>query len=146
MLTRAARATDLEALIDLERAFPGDRLSRRAFRYHLVNPRAVFLVTEEGGAIAGYALMLRRKGSDWSRLYSLVRAATAVPGIGARLLEACIEEARALGCTGIRLEVRADNRSAIRLYERHGFSLVERIEGYYEDGAPALRMTRLLAD
>ena len=42
-------------------------------------------------------------------------------GLGSRLLEACIAKAWARGLTRIELEVRADNRPAIRLYERFGF-------------------------
>ena len=42
-------------------------------------------------------------------------------GIGKRLLEACIAKAWAKGMTRIDLESRADNLTAIRLYERVGF-------------------------
>jgi ribosomal protein S18 acetylase RimI-like enzyme len=43
-------------------------------------------------------------------------------GIGKRLLEACIAKAWSRGITRIDLESRADNTSAIRLYERLGFA------------------------
>jgi ribosomal protein S18 acetylase RimI-like enzyme len=43
-------------------------------------------------------------------------------GIGRRLLESCIAKAWSKGITRIELEVRADNGSAIKLYERSGFA------------------------
>jgi ribosomal protein S18 acetylase RimI-like enzyme len=43
-------------------------------------------------------------------------------GIGRRLLESCIAKAWSKGITRIELEVRADNGSAIKLYERFGFA------------------------
>lgn len=142
---RPAAPSDLEALLAIESRFPGDRLSRRAFRHHLVSRCAAVLVDESDGALAGYALLLRRSDTPWWRLYSLARGVAAPPGTGRRLLEAAIEAARAAHAAGIRLEVRADNTAAQRLYERCGFRLFETRDGYYEDGAPALRLALALA-
>lgn len=60
-------------------------------------------------------------------------------GIGRRLLEACIAKSWANGLTRIELEVRADNKNALRLYEVLGFMHEGakrqgmRIEGQYHD-------------
>lgn len=43
-------------------------------------------------------------------------------GIGRRLMEETISDARAAGLTRIELEVFSSNTSAIRLYERYGFT------------------------
>lgn len=137
---RRASAADLDQLLVLETVFPGDRLSRRAMRHHLASPRAVWLVAETQGRLVGYALLLRRQGTRWWRLYSLMRAGVAPPGTGRRLLEAAIAAAREGGARGIRLEVREDNSAALKLYRACGFSLFATLDGYYEDGARALRM------
>ena len=42
-------------------------------------------------------------------------------GVGGRLLAACLSKAESNGITRVELEVRADNKSAIKLYERAGF-------------------------
>jgi GNAT superfamily N-acetyltransferase len=42
-------------------------------------------------------------------------------GIGSALLKKAIEKARALGCKRLALLTDRDNRSAHRLYRRHGF-------------------------
>lgn len=142
---RPASRADLPALLDLEAGFQGDRLSRRAFRHHLASPRARLLVAETDAAIVGYALLLARADSSWWRLYSLVRAERAPVGTGRRLLRAALDAARAAGARGVRLEVRADNTRAIRLYRDVGFTLFATVDGYYEDGAPALRMALAFA-
>jgi len=43
-------------------------------------------------------------------------------GVGRALLESVLEAARAAGCSGVTLEVRADNEPAQRLYRSLGFS------------------------
>lgn len=145
-MIREAAAGDLEALLELERRFSGDRLSRRAFRHHLRRPESLLLVDETAHGLAGYALLLRRRDSPWWRLYSLVRAPGAPVGTGRHLLEQALAVARGAGARGVRLEVRDDNTAAIRLYEDVGFALCGTREGYYEDGARARRMMLAFAD
>jgi len=137
---RPAGLGDLQALLGLEALFPGDRLSRRAFRHHLANPRARCLVAEADAVIVGYALLLARADSPWWRVYSLVRDERAPAGTGRCLLDAALALTRAAGARGLRLEVRADNARAIRLYRDVGFALFATVDGYYEDGGAALRM------
>jgi [ribosomal protein S18]-alanine N-acetyltransferase len=145
-LIRRATLADLDGLVALEARFTGDRLSRRAWRRHLASPRALCLVAASAGGLLGDVLLLRRADSAWWRLYSLVRAAAAPPGTGRRLLEAGLGAARAAGAAGVRLEVRADNAGAIRLYQDLGFTLFATVDGYYEDGAAALRMALAFVD
>lgn len=52
-------------------------------------------------------------------------------GLGLRLLEHLMEQARLGQATECFLEVRASNHSAYRLYERYGFNEVGRRRGYY---------------
>jgi len=62
-------------------------------------------------------------------------------GIGKALMEAC----EALIPTGtIRLCVRTNNREAIRLYESMDYKTVGRWKAYYQDGADALVMEKVL--
>ena len=51
----------------------------------------------------------------------MVRPEARGAGIGALLLQACIAEARHAGVETLILTVTAENASAVRLYERHGF-------------------------
>ena len=146
LVIRPATLADLEALVGLEGQFPGDRLSRRAWRRHLTSPNALCLVAASGSELLADVLLLRRADSRWWRLYSLVRSPTAPRGTGRRLLEAGLGAAQAAGAAGARLEVRADNTAAIALYRSLGFTLFSAADGYYEDGATALRMALAFSD
>lgn len=139
---RRARASDLDAIDALEAAsFTVDRFSRRTFARLLRSPSAIFLIAEAGQTPLGYILLLFRQGARAARLYSLAAAPAARGrGVGTSLVQAGAQCAIERGCSRLRLEVRASNRPAISLYERTGFHTVDRLPGYYVDGATALRM------
>lgn len=142
---RAARATDLPALLALEARFPGDRLSARQFRHHLGNPRACLRVAI-AGRLVGYHLVLFRSGSAWGRLYSLaVDEAARGRGLGRRLLADAERQAWAAGCRGLRLEVRQDNVAAVALYEAAGYRRQAALPAYYQDGGAGWRYQKAWA-
>lgn len=143
---RTGAQADLDALCELEQTtFSGDRLSRRSLRRLLHSPSASLIVAEGHGRVLGYALVLLPAGSMRARLYSIATAAGARGrGLGSRLLAAAEQAARDRGRAEISLEVRADNMAAIALYSRRGYVEHARIPGYYEDGAPAIRMRKRL--
>ena len=146
MSVRHAGLEDLEELVALEdRCFETDRLSRRNFRYLLSRANALTLVVDEDGALNGYAMLLFNTGTSLARLYSVaVDPRSRGLGIGARLLEAAESAAREHDCVSMRLEVRADNRPAIGLYEKAGYRRFGAIEDYYEDHQRALRFEKFL--
>ena len=64
-------------------------------------------------------------------------------GIGTRLLFDLIAEADRRGCPRLDLEVRADNDTAIAMYEHHGFHRIGVRRGYYQpSGTDAVVMRR----
>ena len=80
-----------------------------------------------------------------ARLYSLaVAPESAAAGLGRRLLAEAERVAAKRGCRSLRLEVREDNTRAIGLYGRAGYRRIGRRDGYYGDGAAALRFEKLL--
>ncbi|WP_209001283.1 peptidase C39 family protein [Stappia sp. BW2] len=143
---RIAEPGDLAELFRIENAaFAGDRISRRSFKRFLDSPRARLLVAIGPNGLVGYALLLLRQGTALARLYSLaVDPVCRGQGLGAKLLKA--SEAAAFDSERIvlRLEVRADNETAIALYQRGGYRMLGKVEAYYEDGCAALRMEKLL--
>lgn len=129
-------------MIRLESLFPGDRLSPRQFRHHLVSPNARLRVLDADG-IAGYALLLRHAQRPAWRLYSIVvDPARRGQGLGAVLLADAEAIARAAGAPALSLEVREDNTAAIALYRGRGYVETGRKPGYYDDGAAAICLRR----
>ncbi|MBK9494128.1 MAG: GNAT family N-acetyltransferase [Xanthomonadales bacterium] len=142
---RNACLSDLPDLLALEAQFPGDRMPRRALRRAILLPSARFRVIERQGALLGDALLLLRRDSSAARLYSLIVSGKARgQGLAAVLLDDAEAQARLAGRSAMRLEVRADNVVAIRLYQRAGFVEFGRRPGYYADGAEAVRMRKQL--
>jgi ribosomal-protein-alanine N-acetyltransferase len=143
---RPAEPSDIDALLRIETVFPTDRADRRGFRHAVRSPTIICRVAEMDGQVCGYVIVERRRTSDLGRLTSIaVSPETSGSGIGRRLLDAAESEARAAGCARMRLEVRADNAPARRLYEAAGYTLIETVPGYYEDGADACRYEKVLS-
>ncbi len=144
-MIRRASLADLDALLALERAFPEvDQFDRRTWR-RLLAGQSRTLVHESASEIDAAAVVLFRQGAHTGRLYSISVAPEARgQGLGGRLLAACEEEARLAGAVRMRLEVRASNSSAHRLYDAAGYRVIARLESYYPDGEAALRMQKSL--
>lgn len=143
---RRADLVDLESLVDLENGvFSGDRLSRIQLRNHLDSDTALVLVARHQGQLLGDVVLFFRKNSRVARLYSLVTApGMRGRGIGGRLVAAAEQAARTRMCREMRLEVRVDNRVAIKLYEDEGYQRFDRRQEYYHDGCDAWRYRKQL--
>jgi len=145
--TRRATRADVDALLALEEAtFDSDRISRAQWRRHIGSDSAAVFVGGATGSIDAAAVVFYRRNTHAARLYSLAVGAHARgTGLGGALLAAVEADARARGCASMRLEVRADNPSAIALYERRGYARAARLPGFYEDGADGWRYVKVLA-
>ncbi len=144
---RPAEPADVEALLLIENTvFPTDRMERRSFLHAVRSPTIDLLVATRGATVLGYAALHRRRGSRCAHLASIaVRADSSGRGIGRQLLDAAEAQGLKSGCICIRLEVRTDNGSAQRLYDRASYRRLGTIDEYYEDGAAALRYEKGLS-
>src|SRR5690606_19656391 len=140
---RRAERRDLAALVELEKGFPGDRMSRASLSRLLGRESAVVLVAESGGEVIGDAVVLFRSGFRSARLYSMIVSPEhRGRGVARALLAEAEAAARERGSVSLRLEVREDNRPAIALYESEGYEAVGAAPAYYEDGGGAIRMVK----
>jgi ribosomal-protein-alanine acetyltransferase len=101
------------------------------------------LVAEEAGEVIG--MIAVRVMADEGEILNL---AIAVPwrrrGVGSRLVESAIAQARAAGTVRVFLEVRESNAVARAFYSRMRFIEVGRRRGYYRDpDEDALVLTRV---
>lgn len=142
-IRRASRA-DIDALLALEEAtFDSDRIGRAQWRRYISGTSTSVFVSGTPGSVDAAAVVFYRRNSHAARLYSLAVGAHARgTGLGGALLAAAEEDARARGCAAMRLEVRADNPSAIALYERRGYARGARLPAFYEDGADGWRYVK----
>ena len=147
LLMRPATLDDLSALAELEgRCFEATRLGRQQFRWMMVEANASLTVAEGDGRILGYALVLFRQDSTLARLHSIATDPRARGnGIGQRLLEAAEASAQDHRCAYLRLEVCPDDRQAVALFERNGYSNLGLLPDFFPDHREALRMEKRVA-
>lgn len=83
------------------------------------DPNVAAFAAELEGRILGYVWIDREPPLPW--LGICVRDDAQNRGIGMRLMERAVEEARRLGKDGVQLTVMRENARAVALYERFGF-------------------------
>ena len=143
---RRATRDDLTAIVRIEKAsFGRYAWEREWFADYLSEPQnCVFLVAAKGKIVVGYALAVRNQTR--SELDSIaVDPSHGGGGIGAALMNRLQAILRQRGVSTMMLMVRLDNAAAIALYRKRGFRRERRINGYYEDGTAAWRMTMSLS-
>jgi diamine N-acetyltransferase len=97
----------------------------------LADPTVVFLIAALDGAVVGYAKLKfapapeavgGARPMEICRLYA--RRAWIGRGVGARLMQASLDEAAGAGCDRVWLDVWSQNPRAIAFYQRWGFEIV----------------------
>jgi ribosomal-protein-alanine N-acetyltransferase len=144
----ALERADLDQVLCIERRSFAQPWSEELFRQELRLPFSRIVVARLSGdppAVVGYVCRWLAAGElhllnvavhpDWRRR-----------GIGRRLVEHVLEEARGAGAKRAFLEVRRYNVPAIALYERLGFRAAAVRRNYYGPGEDALIMEREISD
>jgi ribosomal protein S18 acetylase RimI-like enzyme len=117
-------------------AFLAENRTPETYREHLRDSGTCVAVAEDGGALAGYALVHWPSEfgskSDSSRplaLHQLYCAPAATGrGIGAALMEWALDQAREFDCDAVQLSVFSENYGAQRFYARYGFTKIADID------------------
>ena len=101
-----------------------------------------YLVAVDDGMVVGYAGLCAYPDEAFVQTLGVAPQAQG-EGLGAQLLQALLDEAVRRRKTTVSLEVRADNTTAQRLYERFGFRPAGVRRGYYQpSGTDAVVMMR----
>jgi ribosomal-protein-alanine acetyltransferase len=148
MTWRLRRATvdDLDAIMRLEEEmFPSDSWSRELMREELAASHSYYLVAlGEGGGLDGYAGLRAPDGSPEADIQTVaVVPSVRRQGLGRRLVDALVAEARSRGAEEVFLEVRVDNPGAQQLYTSLGFVNIAVREHYYQPDDVAAQIMRL---
>ena len=158
---RVAELRDLASLQYIEQTcFATDRLSKSRFKFYIDAQHAELIVAERAASssgsnfeqnnqgsnsIVGYGLLLLRRGTQLTRLYSIAVLPEARGlGVAEKLITSLGERALLRGKRFMRLEVAVGNAGAIALYKKLGFSQFGMYTDYYDDHTDALRMQKVL--
>ena len=161
VVLRVATLQDLASLQHIEQTcFTTDRLSKSRFKFYIDAQHAELIVAERApsslgsnldqnnqglNSIVGYGLLLLRRGTQLTRLYSIAVLPEARGlGVAEKLIHSLGERALLRGKRFMRLEVAVGNAGAIALYKKLGFSQFGMYTDYYDDHTDAIRMQKVL--
>jgi len=115
-----------------------------------------FLVAEISGKLIGYIMCKTEYGFSNFKKLGFVKKGHVVSvavidehrgkGIGSELVNESLKGVKMRQCGEMYLEVRCSNNDAVRLYEKLGFSIIQRLKAYYRDGEDAYVMAIDLAN
>jgi len=103
---------------------------------------ALVAVDDAAGQICGFAVARCGPG-EWEIENVVAAPERRGRGVGTGLVRELLQEARKWGCGAVLLEVRASNTPALRLYEKLGFTVSGRRNGYYRDPPEDALLLRL---
>ena len=119
------KTEDMDKILEIEgKAFPKSAYSEEVFAHYARKCPNGFFVIRVGGAIAGY-IMFDKSGHIYS---TAIDPEHRRKGLGRMLFNHACRTAK----TGLWLEVRSRNASAIEFYKGLGMTVVKRIPDYYE--------------
>src|SRR5580698_7522640 len=149
MEIRRAHADDLPSIVRIEnRSFGHDAWDRELFLdYHAQPARSAFLVALIDRRVVDHPLAFQSGACHNKAPRAEIHSIAVAPGqrgkgVAVALLKRTLAQLRRRGFETVSLNVRLENKAAIGLYRKLGFQRVRRVNGYYEDGAPAWRMRR----
>ena len=109
-----------------------------------------FLIAEKEGISIGYIMCKSEFGFSNFKILGFVKKGHVVSvavldnfrgsGIGSALVEEAFKGVKEKQCDEMYLEVRCSNTDAVRLYEKLGMSVKQRLRSYYRDGEDAYMM------
>ena len=110
-----------------------------------------FIVAEIEGKTIGYIMCKTEYGFSNFKKLGFVKKGHVVSvavldtfrkkGIGKALVEEAMKAVNEKKCDELYLEVRCSNNEGVRLYEKLGFIIKQRLKSYYRDGEDAFLMT-----
>ncbi len=140
---RVMEVSDLPRVMEIERASFSTPWTPATFLGLLGRPDSHLVAAEIEGRVVAYAAF-------WQVLDQAELGDIAVDpewrqrGLGALVLQHVLDQATQQGVRELYLEVRESNRTAQRLYERHGFRIVGRRRNYYSGPREDARVLRVL--
>ena len=109
-----------------------------------------FIVAEISGKIVGYIMCKIEHGFSNFKKLGFVKKGHVVSvavidehrrkGFGSVLVDEAVKGVKTIQCSELYLEVRCSNNDAVKLYEKLGFSIIQRLKAYYRDGEDAYVM------
>lgn len=122
----------VSSVAELEKICFSDPWSENSVASELNNKLSLWLVAVEEGRVAGY-IGSQTCGDETDMMNVAVHPGFRRLGFAETLVNALVEELKAVKSHCLTLEVRSSNAPAIALYEKLGFSEIGRRKNYYRN-------------
>lgn len=107
-------------------------------------PDGYLVAVDRAGVVQGFLLGVNQVPGEGRILMFAVDSAWRRRGVGSALMSTFFNRLRARNLNKVTLEVRVGNTTAIKFYNRFGFTIVDLLHGYYSDGENGYQMARYL--
>jgi ribosomal-protein-alanine N-acetyltransferase len=117
-----------------EQCFDQEAFTKRQIAYLLTDYNTIALVAKADSDIAGF--VIAQEEIENNILYGHIITINVAPtyrrkGIATKLLKEIEDIFKQKGITECHLEVREDNKAALKLYQNSGYQKIGRLEKYY---------------
>ncbi|MEE2606019.1 MAG: ribosomal protein S18-alanine N-acetyltransferase [Thermoproteota archaeon] len=149
-IIRRCEPSDMISVMEINMKTLPEHYSDYFYESLLADMPESFLVAENGGRFVGYIMCKSEFGFSNFKKLGFVKKGHVVSvavldefrgnGIGSALVEEAFKGVNEKQCDEMYLEVRCSNTDAVRLYEKLGMSVLQRLKSYYRDGEDAYMM------
>jgi ribosomal-protein-alanine acetyltransferase len=125
----------IDKLFEIEgQCFDQEAFTKRQIAYLLTDYNTIALVAKADNDIAGF--VIAQEEIENNTLYGHIITINVAPtyrrkGIATKLLKEIEDIFKQKGITECHLEVREDNKAALKLYQNNGYQKIGRLEKYY---------------
>jgi len=154
-LLRKAREEDINGVVYVNGETLPEHYTLSFYNSVFTTNPDTFLVIDYNGRIVayhmgrieyGFSLKMRPQFIKKGHVISIaVLEEHRKKGLGTALMETALDQFRKNVCEISFLEVRVSNETAINIYKKMGYSIAERIRGYYNDGEDAYVMEKKIS-
>ncbi len=152
---RSFKPDDLQSVMSVNRVCLPENYSPYFFMDLYERYPATFIVAEQEGAVIGYIMCRIETGFASFGLFGIAKKGHVVSiavlpeyqhrGVGSALMKEAMKSMPLYKAKECYLEVRVTNSPAVRMYEKLGFRIVRKSDGYYADGEDAYVMAKKLS-
>lgn len=121
-----------------------ERYSPSLFNFFYETYPKGFIVAEKNHKIVGFIIGVQIKLEKGKILMLSILEKYRHQGIGSKLLEEYIKIISEKKIKKVALEVRTDNKKAIKFYQKYGFIIKKKLSDFYQNGEDAYTMEKEL--
>lgn len=144
IIIRKFQPEDMFPVIKLASETLPEQYSPSLFNYLYETFPQGFIIVEKLHKIIGFVVGIKTNINNARILMLSISEKQRKRGVGSALLNHFLKEMAVQNIKRIDLEVRTDNKPAIKFYQKNGFNIIELLPKFYQNGEDAYQMRRAI--